>query len=140
VKDELIAKCLSNFVLGTDDLYVLLRDDGNGLCKRIDDKGVFPERYAKRIVECVRACEGIPSSILSAPGYSIKAELDNFDEQINMRLRAEQGRDALLAVAKELSKSGKEWYGYAVPIGVIGRLDAAIAKAEWRLEGENVCK
>lgn len=133
MKDELIAKCLPNFVLGTDDSYVLLRDDGNGQCRRIDDKGVFPERYAKRIAECVRACEGIPSSVLSTPGYSIKAELDNLDEQINMRLRAEQRLSAVLAsIDRAKASIHYDDPEYSDILEARKNLEEAIAKAEGR--------
>lgn len=39
-------------------------------------------------------------------------------------------RDALLAVAKELQESAAYWSEYDVPLGIVDRLNAAIAKAE----------
>lgn len=38
---------------------------------------------------CVRACEGLPASLLEMPGYTVKAELDSLDAQIEMRIKAE---------------------------------------------------
>ena len=52
---------------------------------------------AKRIVACVNACAGIPDEVLTAPDYSIKAELDTLDEQIARRLNAEEERNRLYA-------------------------------------------
>lgn len=43
-------------------------------------------------------------------------------------LKAE--RDALLAVTKELQESAAYWSEYDVPLGIVDRLNAAIAKAE----------
>lgn len=43
-------------------------------------------------------------------------------------LKAE--RDALLAIAKELQESAAYWSEYDVPLGIVDRLNAAIAKAE----------
>lgn len=37
-------------------------------------------------------------------------------------------RDALLAVAKELQESAAYWSEYDVPLGIVDRLNAAIAK------------
>lgn len=42
------------------------------------------------------------------------------------QLQAE--RDALLTVAKELQESAAYWSEYDVPLGIVDRLNAAIAK------------
>ena len=55
------------------------------------------EANARRIVACVNACAGIPDEVLTAPDYSIKAELDTLDEQIAWRLNAEDERNRLYA-------------------------------------------
>lgn len=55
------------------------------------------EANARRIVACVNACAGIPDEVLTAPDYSIKAELDTLDEQIARRLNAEEERNRLYA-------------------------------------------
>lgn len=55
------------------------------------------EADAIRIVACVNACAGIPTAVLTAPGYSIKAELDTLDEQIARRINAEEERNRLYA-------------------------------------------
>ncbi len=39
-------------------------------------------------------------------------------------------RDELLAVLKELQESAAYWSEYEVPIGIVDRINAAIAKAE----------
>lgn len=56
------------------------------------------EADAIRIVACVNACAGIPTEVLSAPDYSIRAELDTLDEQIARRLNAEDERNRLYAL------------------------------------------
>lgn len=43
----------------------------------------------RRAIACVNACAGLPLSLLETPGYSIKAELDSLDEQIRLRMAAE---------------------------------------------------
>lgn len=43
----------------------------------------------RRAIACVKACEGLPLSLLEMPGYSIKSELDTLDEQIRLRKAAE---------------------------------------------------
>lgn len=43
----------------------------------------------ERVAACVRACEGLPTSLLADRKYSIKEELDNLDKQIEMRIEAE---------------------------------------------------
>jgi hypothetical protein len=42
----------------------------------------------------------------------------------------EQQRDGLLAVLKELEESSSYWSEYDVPLGIVDRIKAAIAKAE----------
>ena len=59
--------------------------------------GTPGEANARRIVACVNACAGIPIEVLTAPEYSIKAELDTLDEQIARRLNAEEERNRLYA-------------------------------------------
>lgn len=44
--------------------------------------------------------------------------------------RAVSQRDELLAVLKELQESAGYWSEYDVPIGIVERINAAIAKAE----------
>lgn len=43
----------------------------------------------RRAIACVKAYEGLLLSMLEIPGYSIKAELDSLDEQIWLRMAAE---------------------------------------------------
>ena len=73
--------------------------------------------------ECVKACEGIPSSILSTPGYSIAAELDNLDQQINLRFRAQQQAMDLSDAIKAALADDPGWRRLCVD---------ALAKAEGR--------
>ena len=56
---------------------------------------------ADRIVACVNACAGIPIDVLTEPGYSIKAELDNLDAQIESRIKAERALENYLSVRGE---------------------------------------
>lgn len=48
------------------------------------------EADALRITLCVNACAGIPTDVLSVPGYSIKAELDTLDTMVDMKCKAEK--------------------------------------------------
>lgn len=59
------------------------------------------EANTRRIVACVNACEGLSTEMLSTPGYRIKDELDNLDEQIAMRLKAEQKLDGWRVKSKQ---------------------------------------
>lgn len=64
------------------------------------------EANAHRIVLCINACAGIPDEVLTAPGYSIKDELDSLDAQIAIRMMVEQERDrfrARLAALEEVA-------------------------------------
>lgn len=52
----------------------------------------------------------------------------NIDKEANARLIA--AAPDLLAVVKELKESAAYWSEYDVPIGIVDRINAAIAKAE----------
>lgn len=73
----------------------------------------FSEQDARRIVACVNACAGISNEVLEAPDYSVKAEFDSLDAQIQGRVKAETQRDELLAVLKLFAdlekKTGEVW-------------------------------
>jgi len=83
---------------------------------------------AQRINACIRACAGIPDDVISDPGYSIKAELDTLDNQIEMRTKAEQERDELLAALKKISVLSGSSNRYIDDYGEIAR--DIIAKIE----------
>lgn len=44
---------------------------------------------ARRLTACYNACEGISLEVLEYPEYSFKDELDTLDEQIRLRMAAE---------------------------------------------------
>lgn len=67
-------------------------------------------------------------------GQAIRAELRRLHaaniDCINHFNAIKAERDALLAVAKELQESAAYWSEYDVPLGIVDRLNVAIAKAE----------
>ena len=76
---------------------------------------------ARRIVACVNACAGIPIEVLEEGGQgTVTASMARLTEQ----------RDKLLAVCEELSACAEYWSEYDVPLGIVERLDAAIAEAK----------
>ena len=80
------------------------------------------EANARRIVACVNACAGVTDEQFdggwTAQGISKYA------------VSLEQQRDELLAIAEELAESAAYWSEYCVPLGIVDRLNAAIAKAK----------
>jgi hypothetical protein len=68
---------------------------------------------AQRIVACVNACRDIPQEILEQPDYSIKAELDSLDEQIQKRMKAEDRVKELEAFIRTESDDLRD-AGYSV--------------------------
>lgn len=83
-------------------------NDKNGIL--IADIGDNDE-YGSRIVACVNKCAGIPQELLEQPEYSIKAELDNVDEQINLRCEAEEYIEELNEYIKQLEEQLAELQG-----------------------------
>lgn len=69
-----------------DGLVAICHKSGWILENDIDEQNKID---ARRIIACVNACAGLPLSLLEIPGYSIKAELDSLDEQIRLRMAAE---------------------------------------------------
>lgn len=78
---------------------------------------------ARRIVACVNACAGIPTERLEAM-HRGPADL------MPMYARLEQQRDELLTICEELQESAEYWSEYFVPLGIVERLDAAIASVK----------
>ena len=68
---------------------------------------------------CVRACEGLPDSLMEMPGYSIKAELDSLDAQIERRIKAE-------AAVGEFCEWRSSGWSYTSGCGVAGNLSSYV--------------
>lgn len=90
------------------------------------------EANARRIVACVNACAGIPIEVLTAPEYSIKAELDTLDEQIARRLNAEEERNRLHALR---IKNEEELHGLRFRLAAI---EQAATDVEAYIDGERL--
>jgi len=90
------------------------------------------EANARRIVACVNACAGIPDEVLTAPDYSIKAELDTLDEQIARRLNAEEERNRLYALR---IKNEEELHSLRFRLAAI---EQAATDVEAYIDGERV--
>lgn len=95
----------------------------------VNDPG---EADAIRIVACVNACAGIPTAVLTAPGYSIKTELDTLDEQIARRINAEEERNRLYALR---IKNEEELQGLRFRLAAI---EQAATDVEAYIDGERV--
>ena len=78
---------------------------------------------ARRIVACVNACEGIPTYQLTGEDGNPVILGDMIDLLRNQR-------DKLLPICKELRESAEYWSEYDVPLGIVGRLKAAIASVK----------
>jgi hypothetical protein len=82
------------------------------------------EANARRLVACWNACEGLSTEALERMGT-----LDRARVQLDaIRSQAIAQRDELLAVVQELEESASYWSEYDVPLGIVDRLRAAIAK------------
>ena len=85
-----------------------------GAC--LTGRGLDGEANARRIVACVNACSGVDSDLLEA----YPAPFSKLREQ----------RDELLAVVEELAESAAYWCEYDVPLGIVDRINAAIANVK----------
>jgi len=57
----------------------------------------IPEQNKIRSEMCIRACTGLPDSLLEEPSYFIKAELESLDGEIMRRIRAENQLKEILS-------------------------------------------
>ena len=87
--------------------------------------------HAERMNACFRACAGMSDTILSDPEYSITAEIDSLDDQINGRLKAEAERDEMLAALTRAAKdfinqngTKPEWWTENIRNLVIAKAEA----------------
>lgn len=81
---------------------------------------------ARRIVACVNACAGISQETLATVGKWSEAGQATLRELYALR----EQRDQLLAVLTELQECSAYWSEYDVPLGIVGRIDAAIASVK----------
>jgi hypothetical protein len=87
---------------------------------------------ALRLAECLEELDGLfrhsPGMCAEAAAELRRLHAANIDcvEHFNA-IKAE--RDELLAVLKELQESAAYWSEYDVPIGIVDRINAVIAKA-----------
>jgi hypothetical protein len=79
------------------------------------------EANARRLAACWNACEGLSTEALEGDDAPRKLREDR-----DLLLAQ---RDELLAVVQELEESASYWSEYDVPLGIVDRLRAAIAKA-----------
>jgi len=63
---------------------------------------------AYRAIVCVNKCAGLPQELLEQDEYSIKAELDSLDEQIELRMKAEKHIEELNVYIQQLEARIKE--------------------------------
>ena len=118
-------------ISGSDDVEYY---DGHFICESVT------LRNARRIVACVNACAGIEtyalelmtgdlSIINQITGKKAKKAEKLTPKATQYRMQ----RDALLTICEELAACAAYWSEYDVPLGIVDRLNAAIAKAK---EGE----
>jgi PAS domain-containing protein len=75
--------------------------------------GTGLDTSSANILLCVNACRDIPQAILEQPDYSIKAELDSLDDQIQKRMKAEERVRELEAFIREEADDLRD-AGYSV--------------------------
>lgn len=93
-----------------------LRTEDGALVAEIGEKGM-----ARRIHAAINATRTIPIDALEAAARDGKF--------LAAYQQLQQQRDSMLAVLKELEESAAYWSEYDVPLGIAGRIQAAIAEA-----------
>ena len=84
------------------------------------------EVNARRLAACWNACDGIDTKRLEDLGRPLMQHLIGCDKRA---ARMVKERHELLAVLQELQESAAYWSEYDVPLGIVSRINNAIAKA-----------
>ena len=75
---------------------------------------------------CVNACKGISTDALEAEGSAVMG----WNRTARKLIDVAKQRDELLSICAELQESAEYWSEYDVPLGIVGRLKAAIASVK----------